>query len=46
MPNQPRTPVRTIRVSADLWEAARARAAETGTTVTAVVIDALRAFVR
>lgn len=43
-PNQPKTPSRNIRVPDDLWEAAKARTTEDGTTVTAVVNAALRAY--
>lgn len=46
MPNQPKTPVRGVRVPDELWNAAKARARENGTTVTAVVVAALRAYIR
>jgi len=39
------TPLRAIRIPADLWKAALAKAASAGTTVTAVVIAALRRYV-
>jgi hypothetical protein len=45
MPNAPKTPTRTIRVSDDLWTAAQAQAAEQGITVTSVLIEALEKFV-
>lgn len=45
-PNQPATPGRSIRIPDDLWEALRARADERGETVTAVVLRALRLYVR
>lgn len=35
---------RAMRIPDDLWHAAVDKAREEGTTVTAVVIDALRAF--
>jgi hypothetical protein len=38
------TPLRAVRVASPLWEAARTRAAETGTTITAVVVAALEEF--
>jgi len=38
------TPLRAIRVASPLWEAARIRAAETGTSVSAVIVAALEAF--
>lgn len=39
------TTPRAIRVPDDLWAAARAAAEERGTTVTAVVLAALREFI-
>lgn len=42
VPNQPKTPHHSFRVDDDLWEAAKARAAERGETVAEV----LRAFLR
>jgi len=45
MPNAPKTPTRTIRVSDDLWIAAQKEAAIQGVTVTSVLIDALKKFV-
>jgi hypothetical protein len=38
-------PIRAIRVHDDLWREARARAEMEGTTVTAVVVAALRKYV-
>jgi hypothetical protein len=46
MPNQPATPARSVRVGVDLWNAAKARAAARGETVTDVVVRALRDYVR
>lgn len=40
-----KTPHRTIRVEDGLWDAARDRAVEEKTTLTAVVNEALRKFV-
>ena len=40
------TPLRSLRVPDDLWHAAVTRAEEQHTTVTAVLLDALRAFVK
>lgn len=40
-----KTPHRTVRVSDELWEAAKAAAAEEGLTVTDVVVAGLRTFV-
>ncbi|HEX6967460.1 MAG TPA: hypothetical protein VF174_01335 [Micromonosporaceae bacterium] len=45
MPNKPKTPARNIRIPDDLWEAAKAKAAERDETVTDVVIRALRRYV-
>lgn len=45
MPNQPKTPTRTIRVSEDLWTRARAKANEQGVTLTSVIVDRLLDFV-
>lgn len=45
-PNQPATPNRTIRVPDELWEAARRKAADEGTTVTEVILKALERFLR
>ncbi len=39
------TPARAIRIPTDLWKAARAKATREGTTVTAIVIAALRRYV-
>lgn len=46
MPNQPRPSNRhrMVRVEDELWQAARAKAADEGTTVSVVIRDALRAF--
>jgi predicted DNA binding CopG/RHH family protein len=44
MPNAPKTPTRTIRVSDELWTAVQAKAADQGITVTSVVIEALEKF--
>lgn len=41
-----KTPTRGIRVPDDLWEAAQAVAAERGETVSGVVVDRLRQYVR
>lgn len=39
------TPTRTVRVSDELWNAAKEKAAEEGITVTDVLITALEEFV-
>ena len=45
MPNAPKTPTRTIRVSTELWSAVKKRAAEDNRTVTDVIIEALKAYI-
>ena len=45
MPNQPKTPARSVRVPEDLWQAALVRAQERGETVTDVILRALRRYV-
>lgn len=45
MPNAPKTPTRTIRVSDELWTAVQARAAQEKVTVTSVIIKALEDYV-
>lgn len=44
MPNQPKTPGRSIRIPDALWKAAKREAAEHGETVTDVVIRALEEY--
>jgi hypothetical protein len=44
--NQPKTPKHGVRVPDDIWNAAVRKAADEGTTVTAVIIDALIRFLR
>jgi predicted transcriptional regulator len=46
VPNQPATPVRTVRVPDEVWEAAQRIAADRGETVTDVIMRALRRYVR
>jgi NRPS condensation-like uncharacterized protein len=46
MPNQPKTPLRSVRIPDDLWAAAKARADERGETVTDAIIRALRRYAR
>ncbi|MFB2585852.1 ribbon-helix-helix protein, CopG family [Herbiconiux liukaitaii] len=45
MPNQPKTPKRGFRIPTDLYEAAQAKAADEGRTVSDVVRDALTRYV-
>jgi predicted transcriptional regulator len=48
MPNQPRAgnPARAVRVEDELWNAAKAIAAERGESLSDVMRDALRRYVR
>ena len=46
IPNAPKTPTRTIRVSDDLWKSVQEKAAVAGVTVTSIIIDALMAYLR
>ena len=45
MPNAPKTPTRTIRVSDELWTAVGKKAASEGVTVTSIIIQALEDYV-
>ena len=45
MPNAPKTPTRTIRVSDELWTAVQKKAADEGITVTSIILDALNDYV-
>lgn len=45
VPNAPKTPTRTFRCPTDIWEAAKAQAAEDGVTVTDVLISALLNYI-
>jgi len=45
MPNAPKTPTRTIRVSDELWTAVQKKAALEKVTVTSIIIEALEAYV-
>lgn len=48
MPNKPRAdnPHRMVRVEDSLWSAAKAKASDEGTTVSAVIREALTEFVQ
>lgn len=41
MPNQPKTPTRTIRVAPQIWSDAKAQAAEDNRTLTSVLVEFL-----
>jgi len=45
VPNAPKTPTRTVRVSDELWLAAKDKAAIERRTLTDVVIEALKVYV-
>lgn len=46
MPDSPKTPHRTIRVEDELWRAAQEKARAEGRTVSEVIRDRLRRYVR
>jgi predicted DNA binding CopG/RHH family protein len=46
MPNAPKTPTRTIRVSEELWSAVKDKAQIDGRTVTDVIISALKEYMQ
>jgi len=46
MPNSPKTPTRTIRVSDNLWTAVQRKAAAEKVTVTSVIIRALQNYIK
>jgi hypothetical protein len=45
MPNQPKTPVRGLRVDDDLWHAAQDKAKAEGRTMTDVLVAYLKRYV-
>jgi hypothetical protein len=46
VPNQPKTPKHGVRVPDELWEAAKRAASDNGETLTAVILRALKRYVR
>ena len=46
VPNQPKTPVRGVRVPDELWEAAKAKAVERGEDLSTVIRAALERYVK
>jgi hypothetical protein len=44
MPNQPKTPVHSLRVDDDLWRAAQAKAEAEGRTLTGVIVAYLKRY--
>ncbi|WP_166785661.1 MULTISPECIES: hypothetical protein [Cryobacterium] len=45
MPNQPKTPITATRIPEELKAAAKAKAAERGETLTAVIVRGLEEYV-
>jgi hypothetical protein len=45
LPDQPKTPIRGVRIPDDLWRSAQDKAAAEGTTVSEVVRDCLARWV-
>lgn len=45
-PNQPKTPLHSVRVDQDLWEAVQRIASDRDETVTDVIVRALKRYVR
>lgn len=45
VPNQPKTPQRTVRIPDDVWEAAKSRAAERGDSLSEIIRRALVRYV-
>ncbi len=45
MPNQPKTPLRSMRIDDDLWNAVRVKTKREGRSVTSVIVRALRNYV-
>lgn len=46
VPNQPKTPMRSVRIPDDIWEAAKAKAAERGDSMTDVIRQALERYAK
>ena len=46
VPNKPKTPIRSFRIPEDLYEQAKAKAAERGESLTDVVKAALERYVK
>lgn len=46
MPNAPKTPTRTIRVSDQLWTSVQKKAAAERITVTSIIIEALENYIK
>lgn len=46
MPNQPKTPLRNVRISDALWDSAKQKAADEGRTVSEVMRELLEKYVQ
>ena len=46
MPNEPKTPTRTLRVDDELWLAVQDQARIDGVTVTSIIIDGLYSYLK
>jgi predicted transcriptional regulator len=46
VPDQPATPIRTVRIPDELWEAAQRKASDNDETVSDVIRRALERYVR
>jgi hypothetical protein len=40
------TPLRSIRIATDLWQQVQAKAKDEGTTVSAVIVQALHSYIQ
>lgn len=45
MPNQPKTPLRSMRIDDDLWNAVRVKTRREGRSITSVIVRALTTYV-
>lgn len=46
VPNQPKTPRRSVRIPDEVWQAAKEKAKRRGETVTDVILRALKRYIR
>ena len=46
VPNQPKTPVHSVRIPDEIWDAAKRKAADHGETITDVILRLLKRYVR
>lgn len=45
MPNQPKTPLRSMRIDDDLWNAVHVKTRSEGRSITSVIVRALTTYV-